>query len=199
VEWLEAVNNPEDESMGVRQIPFSRTLYVERDDFREDSPKAWFRLAPGREVRLKHAYYVTCTGVVKDEKSGEVVELHCTYDPETRGGGSADGRKVMGTLHWVSAAHALDAEVDMYDRLFVKADPSDVGEGSDFLVNLNPNSLEMLKGCKVEPSLANATPGSRYQFLRNGYFCVDPGSRPGLLVFNRTVTLKDTWARLEKK
>jgi len=199
VEWLEAVNNPEDETMGTRQIPFSRTLYVERDDFREDSPKGWFRLAPGREVRLKHAYYVTCTGVVKDEKSGEVVELHCTYDPETRGGGSADGRKVMGTLHWVSAAHALDAEVRLYDRLFAKLDPSDVEEGSDFLSSLNPNSLEILKGCKVEPGLANAAPGSRYQFLRNGYFSVDPDSTPGLLVFNRTVTLKDAWARLEKK
>jgi glutaminyl-tRNA synthetase len=199
VEWLDAVNNPEDESTGTRQIPFSRTLYVERDDFREDLPKGWFRLAPGREVRLKHAYYVTCTGVVKDEKSGEVVELHCMYDPETRGGGSADGRKVMGTLHWVSAAHALDAEVRLYDRLFSKADPSDVEEGSDFLSNLNPDSLEALEGCKVEPSLANATPGSRYQFLRNGYFCVDPDSTPGLLVFNRTVTLKDAWARQEKK
>jgi len=199
VEWLDAVNNPEDESTGTRQIPFSRTLYVERDDFREDLPKGWFRLAPGREVRLKHAYYVTCTGVVKDEKSGEVVELHCTYDPETRGGGSADGRRVMGTLHWVSAAHALNAEVRLYDRLFSKADPSDVEEGSDFLSNLNPDSLEALEGCKVEPSLANATPGSRYQFLRNGYFCVDPDSTPGLLVFNRTVTLKDAWARQEKK
>ncbi len=199
VEWLDAVNNPEDESMGTRQIPFSRTLYVERDDFREDSPKGWFRLAPGREVRLKHAYYVTCTGVVKDEESGEVVELHCTYDPETRGGGSADGRKVMGTLHWVSAAHALDAEVRLYDRLFAKVDPSDVEEGSDFLSNLNPSSLEILKGCKVEQGLANATPGSRYQFLRNGYFCVDPDSTLGQLVFSRTVTLKDAWARLEKK
>jgi len=199
VEWLDAVNNPEDESTGTRQIPFSRTLYVERDDFREDLPKGWFRLAPGREVRLKHAYYVTCTGVVKNEKSGEVVELHCTYDPETRGGGSADGRRVMGTLHWVSAAHALNAEVRRYDRLFFKADPSDVEEGSDFLSNLNPDSLEALEGCKVEPSLANATPGSRYQFLRNGYFCVDPDSTPGLLVFNRTVTLKDAWARQEKK
>ena len=198
VEWLEAVNNPEDESMGTRQIPFSRTLYVERDDFREDSPKGWFRLAPGREVRLKHAYYVTCTGVVKDEKSGEVVELHCTYDPETRGGGSADGRKVMGTLHWVSASHALDAEVRLYDRLFVKADPSDVEEGFDFLSNLNPNSLKILQGCRVEQSMANATSGSRYQFLRNGYFCVDPDSTPELLVLNRTVTLKDAWAKLEK-
>ena len=199
VEWLEAVNNPEDVTMGTRQIPFSRTLYVERDDFREDSPKGWFRLAPGREVRLKHAYYVTCTGVVKDEKSGEVVELHCTYDPETKGGGSADGRKVMGTLHWVSAVHALDAEVRLYDRLFAKVDPSDVEEGSDFLSNLNPNSLAVLQGCKVEPSLAGAAPGSRYQFLRNGYFCVDPDSTPGLPVLNRTVTLKDAWARQEKK
>jgi glutaminyl-tRNA synthetase len=199
VEWLEAVNNPEDVTMGTRQIPFSRTLYVERDDFREDSPKGWFRLAPGREVRLKHAYYVTCTGVVKDEKSGEVVELHCTYDPETQGGGSADGRKVMGTLHWVSAVHALDAEVRLYDRLFAKVDPSDVEEGSDFLSNLDPNSLAVLQGCKVEPSLAGAAPGSRYQFLRNGYFCVDPDSTPGLPVLNRTVTLKDAWARQEKK
>ena len=199
VEWLDAVNNPEDESMGTRQIPFSRTLYVERDDFREDSPKGWFRLALGREVRLKHAYYVTCTGVLKDDKSGEVLELHCAYDPETKGGGSADGRKVMGTLHWVSAAHALDADVRLYDRLFAKADPSDVEEGSDFLSNLTPNSLEILKGCKVEPSLASATPGGRYQLLRNGYSCVDPDSTPGLLVLNRTVTLKDTWARQEKK
>jgi len=198
VEWLDAVNNPEDEGMGTRQIPFSRTLYVERDDFREDSPKGWFRLAPGREVRLKHAYYITCTGVVKDEKS-QVVELHCTYDPETRGGGSADGRKVMGTLHWVSAAHALDAEVCLYDRLFAKENPNDVAEGSDFLSNLNPNSLEVLRGCKVEPCLAGAAPGSRYQFLRNGYFCVDPDSTPGLLVVNRTVTLKDAWAKQEKK
>ena len=199
VEWLDAVNNPEDEGMGTRQIPFSRTLYVERDDFREDSPKGWFRLAPGREVRLKHAYYITCTGVVKDERSGEVLELHCTYDPETRGGGSADGRKVMGTLHWVSAAHALDAEVCLYDRLFAKENPNDVAEGSDFLSNLNPNSLQVLRGCKVEPCLAGAAPGSRYQFLRNGYFCVDPDSTPGLLVFNRTVNLKDAWAKQEKK
>ena len=199
VEWLDAVNNPEDESVGTRQIPFSRTLYIERDDFRQDSPKGWFRLAPGREVRLKHAYYVTCTGVVEDDKSGEVIELHCTYDPETRGGGSADGRKVMGTLHWVSAAHALDAEVRLYDRLFAKENPNDVEEGADFLSNLNPSSLEVLGGCKVEPSLADAATGSRYQFLRNGYFCVDPDSTPGLLVFNRTVTLKDAWAKQAKK
>jgi glutaminyl-tRNA synthetase len=197
-EWLEAVNNPEDESMGSRHIPFSRVLYVEQDDFREDPPKGWFRLAPGREVRLKHAYYVTCTGVVKDERTGQVVELRCTYDPETRGGGSADGRKVMGTLHWVSAADARDAEIRLYDRLFTKPDPGEVEEGSDFMANLNLNSLEVLKLCKVEPSLVNAAPGSRYQFLRNGYFCVDPDSTPELLVFNRTVSLKDTWAKAEK-
>jgi glutaminyl-tRNA synthetase len=184
--------------MGTRQIPFSRVLYVEQDDFREDSPKGWFRLAPGREVRLKHAYYVTCTGVVKDKRTGEVVELHCSYDPGTRGGGSADGRKVLGTLHWVSASHALDAEIRLYDRLFSRPDPAEVEEGCDFLVNLNPNSLQVLNRCKVESSLANAVPGSRYQFLRNGYFCVDPDSTADLLVFNRTVTLKDTWARIEK-
>jgi glutaminyl-tRNA synthetase len=198
VEWFEATNNPEDESMGTRQIPFSRVLYVEQDDFREDSPKGWFRLSPGREVRLKHAYYVTCTGVVKDERTSEVVELHCTYDPETRGGGSADGRKVLGTLHWVSASHALDAEIRLYDRLFVMPDPAEVEEGSDFLANLNPNSLQILSRCQVESSLANAAPGSRYQFLRNGYFCVDPDSTADLLVFNRTVTLKDAWAKMEK-
>jgi glutaminyl-tRNA synthetase len=196
-EWVEAINNPEDESAGTRQLPFSRVLYVERDDFREDPPKGWFRLAPGREVRLKHAYYVTCTGAVKDE-AGEVVELHCTYDPETRGGGSADGRKVQGTLHWLSRAHAVDAEVRLYDRLFCKPDPDDAPQGQDFTANLNPNSLEILANCKVEPSLSQAGVGAVFQFLRNGYFCVDPDSTPGKPVFNRTVTLKDTWARMEK-
>jgi len=198
VEEVEAVNNPEDPSMGTRMVPFSRVLYVERDDFREDPPKGWFRLSPGREVRLQHAYYVTCQEVVKDA-SGQVVELRCTYDPETRGGRSADGRKVKGTLHWVSAAHALDAEVRLYDYLFTKRDPTEVEEGKDFKDYLNPNSLEVLQGCKVEPSLKGAAPGSRYQFLRVGYFCVDPDSTDGHLVFNRTVGLRDTWAKLEQQ
>ncbi len=198
VEELEAVNNPEDPSMGTRKVPFSRVLYIEREDFREDPPKKWFRLAPGREVRLKHAYYITCVDVVKDEQTGEVVELHCTYDPESRGGWTPDGRKVRGTLHWVSAAHALEAEVRLYDHLFVKPDPDEVEEGFDFTANLNPNSLEVLTSCRVEPSLAGATPGSRYQFLRLGYFCVDPDSSGGKLVFNRTATLRDTWAKIEK-
>ena len=184
--------------MGTRQVPFSRVLYIERDDFREDPPRKYFRLAPGREVRLKHAYLITCVGVVKDEQSGEVVELHCTYDPETRGGVAPDGRKVRGTLHWVSAAHALEAEVRLYDHLFTKPDPYDVADGSDFTANLNPNSLERLTSCRVEPSLAGALPGRRYQFLRQGYFCVDPDSSPGALAFNRTVSLRDTWAKIEK-
>jgi glutaminyl-tRNA synthetase len=198
VEELEAVNNPEDASMGTRRVPFSRVLYIEQEDFREDPPKKWFRLAPGREVRLKHAYYITCVDVIKDEQTGEVAELHCTYDPETRGGWAPDGRKVRGTLHWVSAAHALEAEVRLYDHLFVKPDPDDVEEGSDFTANLNPDSLETLTSSRVEPSLASATPGSRYQFLRLGYFCVDPDSSDGALVFNRTVSLRDTWAKIEK-
>ncbi|HEY65878.1 MAG TPA: glutamine--tRNA ligase/YqeY domain fusion protein [Caldilineae bacterium] len=199
VEEFEIENNPEDPSMGTRKVPFSRVLYIERDDFREDPPKKWFRLAPGREVRLKGAYYVTCVDVVKDE-NGEIVELRCTYDPESRGGMTPDGRKVRGTLHWVSAAHALDAEVRLYDRLFLKADPDDVDEeGADFKANINPNSLEVLTSCKVEPSLANAKVGDHYQFLRLGYFCVDPDSVDGRLVFNRTVTLRDTWAKIEKR
>jgi glutaminyl-tRNA synthetase len=198
VEELEAENNPEDPGAGSRKIPFSQVLYVERDDFREDAPKKWFRLSPGREVRLKHAYYITCEEVVKDEQTGEVVELRCTYDPETRGGWSQDGRKVRGTLHWVSAPHALDAEVRLYDHLFSKANPYDVEEGSDFTANLNPDSLETLTSCRVEPSLAGAAPGSRYQFLRLGYFSVDPDSSDGTLVFNRTVSLRDTWAKIEK-
>jgi glutaminyl-tRNA synthetase len=198
VEELDAVNNPEDPGMGTRKVPFSRVLYLEREDFREDPPKKFFRLAPGREVRLRYAYYVTCVGVVKDDHTGEVVELHCTYDPQTRGGDSPDGRKVKATLHWVSAAHALDAEVRLYDHLFTKPDPDDVEEGQTWKDNLNPNSLEMLTACKVEPSLAGAAPGTRYQFERNGYFCVDPDSTTDKLVFNRTVTLKDTWARIEK-
>ncbi len=197
VEEVEAINNPEDPGMGVRKVPFSRVLYVEQEDFMEDPPRKWFRLAPGREVRLKHAYYITCVDVVKDER-GQVVELRCTYDPETRGGGSPDGRRVLGTLHWVSAAHALDAEVRLYDYLFSKPDPMEVEEGKDFISNLNPNSLEVLDSCKVEPSLRGAAPGSRFQFLRQGYFCVDPDSTPQKLVFNRTVTLKDTWSKIAK-
>ena len=195
VEYLEAENNPEDPSMGTRQVPFSRVLYVERDDFREEPPKKWFRLAPGREVRLKHAYYIICQEVVKDERTGEVVELRCTYDPESRGGASPDGRKVRGTLHWVSAPHAIEAEVRLYDHLFTVPDPS--AEEGDFKDYLNPNSLETLTGCRLEPSLAGAAVGSRYQFLRLGYFCVDPDSAEGRLVFNRTVTLRDTWAKIE--
>jgi glutaminyl-tRNA synthetase len=197
VEELEAINNPEDEGMGSRQVPFSRVLYIEQEDYREDPPKKWFRLAPGREVRLKHAYYITCERAVKDAQ-GRVVELHCTYDPESRGGWTPDGRRVRGTLHWVSAAHALDAEVRLYDRLYVQAYPFDVEEGTDFTSNLNPNSLQTLTACKVEPSLADARPGDRFQFLRLGYFCVDPDSSAGGLVFNRTVPLRDTWAKIEK-
>jgi len=197
VEEMECINNPEDRSMGTRKVPFSRVLYVERGDFREDPPKKWFRLAPGREVRLRYAYYVTCVDVVKDEQ-GEVVELHCTYDPETRGGWSSDGRKVRGALHWVSAAHALEAEVRLYDRLFSKSNPLDVEEGVDFTASLNLNSLETLTSCRVEPGLAGAAPGSIHQFERQGYFCVDPDSTNGKLVFNRTVSLRDTWAKIEK-
>jgi glutaminyl-tRNA synthetase len=199
VEELEAVNNPEDPSMGTRQVPFSRVLYIERDDFREDPPKQFFRLAPGREVRLRYAYFITCVGVVKDERTGEVAELHCTYDPATRGGDAPDGRKVRATLHWVSAAHALEAEVRQYEHLFANIDFSDEQEGVDFTAALNPHSLEVLRSCRVEPSLAGAAPGSRYQFERLGYFCVDTAdSAPGALVFNRTVTLRDTWARIEQ-
>jgi glutaminyl-tRNA synthetase len=198
VEELEAINNPEDPSMGSRKVPFSRVLYIEQEDFLEDPPKKWFRLAPGREVRLKHAYYITCVDVVKGGQTGEVVELHCTYDPETRGGWSEDGRKVKGTLHWVSAPHALEAEVRLYDYLFTKPDPGEVEDGSDFKANLNPNSLETLTSCRVEPGLAGAAPGSRYQFLRLGYFCVDPDSTHGALVFNQTASLRDTWAKIQK-
>jgi glutaminyl-tRNA synthetase len=196
VEMMEAVNNPEDASMGTRKVPFSRVLYIERDDFREDPPKKFFRLAPGREVRLRYAYYITCERVVKDEKTGEVIELHCTYDPATKGGWAPDGRKVKATLHWVSAAHALDAEVRLYDRLFVKPYP-DAEKDVDFKTYLNPNSLEVLTSCKVEPGLAGAKPGSRYQFERLGYFCVDTvDSSDEKLVFNRTVALRDSWAKI---
>jgi glutaminyl-tRNA synthetase len=197
-EEMEAVNNPEDASMGTRQVPFSRVLYIEREDFREDPPRQFFRLAPGREVRLRYAYYITCTGVVKDESTGEVVELRCTYDPATRGGWAPDGRQVKGTIHWVSAAHAIPAQVRLYDHLFLKPEPGAGEGGGDLAKLLNPKSLEVLRGCQLEPSLAGSTPGSRYQFERQGYFCVDPDTRPGALVFNRTVTLRDTWARIEK-
>ncbi len=200
VEALEAINNPEDPSMGMRKVPFSRVLYIERDDFCENPPKKFFRLAPGREVRLRYAYYITCVGIVKDNWTGEVIELHCTYDPETRGGWSEDGRKVRGTLHWVSAAHSLEAEVRLYDRLFKVANPDAEKGDADFKTCLNPNALETLTSCRVEPSLAGAVPGSRYQFERLGYFCVDPvGSSEGALVFNRTVSLRDSWAKIEQR
>jgi len=199
VEEMEAVNNPEDAAMGTRKVPFSRVLYIERDDFFEDPPKKFFRLAPGREVRLRYAYLITCVGVRKDEKSGEITELRCTYDPATRGGDAPDGRKVRGTLHWVSAAHGLEAEVRLYDVLFTREDPDDVGEGEDLAASLNPHSLTTLEGCRLEPSLISAAPGSHYQFERLGYFCVDPDSAEGVPVFNRTVTLRDSWAKIAKK
>ncbi|MBZ5513201.1 MAG: glutamine--tRNA ligase/YqeY domain fusion protein [Acidobacteriia bacterium] len=195
---LEAINNPEDPQAGKRKVPFSKVLYIEQDDFREVPPPKYFRLSPGREVRLRYGYLVTCTGVVKNEK-GEVVEVHCTYDPATRGGNTPDGRKVKSTIHWVSAAHAVDAEVRLYDTLFTSEDPSQVEPGKDFTSNLNPNSLEIVSHARLEPSLANAAPGSRYQFERLGYFCADPDSISGKPVFNRTVALKDTWAKIEKR
>jgi glutaminyl-tRNA synthetase len=208
VEDLEAVNNPEDLSTGNRKVPFSRVLYIEQDDFREDPPKKFFRLSPGQEVRLRYAYIIKCVGVVKDDRTGQVTELHCTYDPSTRsippGMQTAassehrnDSRKVKGTIHWVSASHALPAEVRLYDTLLATADPGEASD--DWTVSLNPNSLERLSTCLVEPGLGNATPGSRYQFERQGYFCVDPDSSPGKLVFNRTVALRDSWAKIEKK
>jgi glutaminyl-tRNA synthetase len=199
VEELEAVNNPEDYSMGTRKVPFSRVLYIERDDFREDPPKKFFRLTPGREVRLRYAYFITCVDVVKDKGNGEISELRCTYDPATRGGDSPDGRKVKSTLHWVSAQHALEAEVRLYEHLFNRKDPTDVELGKDFKAHLNPDSLEVLTSCCVEPSLANAGTGSRYQFERQGYFCVDTDSSAEKLVFNRAVSLRDTWAKIEKQ
>jgi glutaminyl-tRNA synthetase len=197
VEELDAVNNPEDAAMGTRKIPFSRVLYIERDDFREEPPPKYHRLSPGREVRLRYAFIIKCTGVVKDESSGEVVEVRCTYDPETRSGGPAAGRKVKATVHWVSAAHAVDAEVRLYDRLFLSENPA---ADDDFIASLNPNSLETLTSCKVEPALAGAVAGSRYQFERQGYFCADTRDTvPERPVFNRTVGLRDTWARIQKK
>ncbi len=197
VEEMDAVNNPEDASAGSRKVPFSRELYIEQDDFREDPPKQFFRLAPGREVRLRYGYFVTCTNAVKDE-SGKVVELHCTYDPASRGGNSPDGRKVKSTIHWVSARHAIEAEVRLYDHLFAVEDPGNVPEGEDFTVNLNPKSLEIVTG-KLEPGLASAWKEKRYQFERLGYFCVDKDSTAEKLVFNRTVGLRDTWAKIETK
>jgi glutaminyl-tRNA synthetase len=198
-EEMDAVNNPEDPSAGTRKVPFSRILYIEQDDFREIPPPKYFRLSPGREVRLRYGYFVTCRSVVKNEK-GEVVEVHCTYDPATRGGNNPpDGRKVKSTIHWVSAFHAMNAEVRIYENLFTREDPNQTEEGQDFTASLNPKSLEVLTDCKLEPSLADPTPGSRYQFERLGYFCVDPDSKPGKPVFNRTVALKDTWAKIEKK
>jgi glutaminyl-tRNA synthetase len=199
VEMLDAENNPEDPSMGSRQIPFSRELYIEQDDFREDPPRKFFRLAPGREVRLKHAYYIKCEEVIKDPQTGEIIRLHCTYDPETRGGWSKDGRMVRGTLHWVSVPQAIPAEVRLYDHLFSKEDPTDEEEGKNWRTALNPDSLEILTSCQVEPSLADARAGDWYQFLRKGYFCLDSeDSAMAKLVFNRTTTLRDTWAKIEK-
>ena len=198
VDELDAVNNPEDPGAGTRKLPFSRVLYIEEDDFREDPPKKYFRLAPGREVRLRYAYFITCTDCVKDE-SGRIIEVHCTYDPATRGGDSPDGRKVRGTIHWVSADHAVDAEVRLYDHLFSKENPDEVAEGGDYRSNIDPDSLVTLMACKVEPALASPEGGAHLQFERLGYFCVDPDSEPGRPVFNRTVGLRDTWARIEKK
>lgn len=196
VEELDVINNPEDPSSGTRKVPFSRELYIERDDFREEPPPKFFRLAPGREVRLRNAYFIKCEKVVKD-KNGEVKELHCTYDPATRGGDAPDGRKVKATLHWVSARHAVQAEARLYDHLFLKPDPDDVEPGQSYLSNLNPNSL-VVTDCFVEPSVVGSEPGTKYQFERIGYFCVDKDSTPERLVFNRTVTLRDTWAKIEK-
>jgi glutaminyl-tRNA synthetase len=194
-EELTAVNNPEDPGMGTRLIPFSRRLFIERSDFREEAPGKFHRLAPGREVRLRYGYYITCVGVEKDPRTGEVIELRCRYDPATRGGYSPDGRKVKGTIHWVSASHSLPAEARLYDHLFTDQDP---GGKDDFIDALNPDSRETLTGCRLEPSLRGAKPGERFQFERLGYFCVDSGSRPDHPVFNRTVSLRDTWAKIEK-
>jgi glutaminyl-tRNA synthetase len=197
VEEMDAVNNPEDASAGTRKVPFSKVLYIEQDDFRETPPKGYYRLSPGREVRLRYGYLVTATSVVKND-AGEVVEVHCTYDPATRGGNTPDGRKVKSTIHWVAAASAVDAEVRIYENLFTKENPDQAEEADDFISNLNPNSLEVV-AAKVEPSLSNVSAGTRYQFERLGYFCVDPDSKPVKPVFNRTVALKDTWAKVEKK
>ena len=199
VEQLEAVNNPEDPSAGTRQVPFSREIYIEQDDFMEDPPKKFFRLAPGREVRRRYGFFIPCTDVVRDSETGDIVELRCRYDPETKGGSAPDGRKVKGTIHWVSAAHAVPAEVRLYDHLFDRENPSAVEEGHEWTDYLNPNSLETLMDCQLEPSLQKATVGDRFQFERLGYFSVDPDSQPDRLVFNRTVTLRDKWAKMKKK
>jgi glutaminyl-tRNA synthetase len=198
IEEMEAVNNPEDASAGTRKVPFSKVLYIEQDDFREDPPKEFYRLAPGREVRLRYGYIIKCERVIKDP-GGNIVELHCTYDPETRSGSAKSTRKVKATIHWVSAAHTVGAEVRLYDNLFTKENPEDVEEGQDFTANLNPNSLEVLTGCKVEPALRNVVPGTRYQFERMGYFYVDPDSTPETPIFNRTIGLRDTWAKIEQR
>ncbi|MGB9587353.1 MAG: glutamine--tRNA ligase, partial [Armatimonadota bacterium] len=195
-EELDAVNNPEDPSAGTRKVPFCREIYIEHDDFREEPPPKYYRLAPGSEVRLRYAYFIKCVDVIKDE-SGNIIELHCTYDPETRGGDAPDGRKVKATLHWVSAKHAVRAEARLYDHLFAKPDPEEEEEGKTWLDNLNPNSLNVTD-CYVEPSVVGSQAGARYQFERLGYFCVDKDSTPDKLVFNRTVTLRDTWAKIEK-
>lgn len=195
VEMISAVNNPEDESAGTRQVPFTRELYIERDDFMENPPKKYFRMAPGQEVRLRYAYFVTCQEVVKDV-NGEIVEIHCTYDPASKGGNSPDGRKVKGTIHWVSAQHAIEAEVRLFDRLFKAENPDDVEEGHSFLENLNPDSLKVLHNCKLEPELGKLQVMDKVQFERLGYFCVDRDSTPGHLVFNRACTLKDSWAKM---
>jgi len=199
IEELEALNNPEDESAGTRKVPFSREIYIEKDDFHETPPPRYFRLSPGQEVRLRYGYIIKCVDFIKDPTTGEVSEIHCTYDPETRGGYAPDGRKVKGTIHWVSAAHALDAEVRLYDRLFSEENPNKVDEGKSFMDYINPNSLTVLTGCKVEPSLADARLGSRYQFERKGYFCIDPDTISEQMVFNLTVNLRDTWAKIEQK
>ncbi|MFO7717778.1 MAG: glutamine--tRNA ligase/YqeY domain fusion protein [Desulfohalobium sp.] len=198
IEYLEAENNPEDETMGSRQLPFSREIYIERSDFREDPPKKYFRLAPGREVRLKHAYYITCEQAIYDQDSGELLELHCRYDPETKGGWSEDGRKVKGTLHWVEARHGVPATVRLYDRLFTAPVPGS-GEDKDFKADINPDSLKILTNCLLEPGLEQAEPEAHYQFLRHGYYCVDQSSTPQQPVFNKTVALRDSWAKIEKK
>jgi glutaminyl-tRNA synthetase len=197
-EFVEVANNPEDPEAGTRQVPFSRELYIEHDDFREVTPPKYYRLSPGKEVRLRNAYFITAQDVVKDA-AGNIVEVHCTYDPASRGGQSPDGRKVKSTMHWVSAAHAISAEIRLYDKLFLKPDPYDLEEGQDVLDNLNPNSLEIVSDSKLEPSLGSAKPGDRFQFERVGYFCVDPDTTAEKLVFNRTLPLKDTWAKIEKK
>jgi glutaminyl-tRNA synthetase len=197
VEELEAVNNPEDPSAGTRQVPFSRTLYIEQDDFREDPPKQFYRLAPGREVRLRYGYIIKCLSVVKDPQTGAITELHCAYDPETKSGSTQEQRKVKATIHWVSAAHAVDAVVRLYHPLLLP-DRSKMEDGQDWTQSLNPQSLEVLTGCLVEPSLRSAAPGSRFQFERQGYFCVDSDSSSGTMTFNRTVSLKDAWAKVEK-